>query len=104
MADFYFVHDTNPNDAIGGGGCLASGARASEDCSGKWIQFHRVSTEHDASPYAVICEHHLAEVANGYEFEDVLSGGDRLPVRDQRREPIEADLAPVEPTPHVVIR
>lgn len=79
--DFYVVHETNPNDKIGGGGCVATGAHAGEDCSGPWIEFPRVSTEHDASPYTVICESHLKEVAKGYRKAEQQPAGDALPLR-----------------------
>lgn len=79
--DFYVVHQTNPNDKIGGGGCVATGARAGEDCRGPWIEFPRVSTEHDASPYTVICEAHLVEVVQGYRKAEQIAAGDELPLR-----------------------
>lgn len=92
MSDFYTVHPTNPNDQIGGGGCLASGGRVSEDCDGEWIHFFRTSTEHDGSPYAVICTKHLAEVAEGYDAEERQGAGDVHPVRETLREREGADL------------
>ena len=101
MADFYTVHESNPNDTVGGGGCLASGARPSEDCKGRWIHFFRVSTEFDASPYAVICEKHLAEVIEGYQFEDVQPAGDVLPIRETQRVLAEDDREYAKPTPHI---
>lgn len=91
MADFYFVHDSNPNDGIGGGGCLASGGQVSTECEGPWINFHRVSTEFHASPYACICAKHLREAADGFEYEEVLSGGDVLPLRETKATPVTQD-------------
>jgi hypothetical protein len=82
--DFYVVHETNPNDKIGGGGCVATGAHAGEDCEGPWIEFPRVSTEHDASPYTVICSYHLKAVTKGYRKVEQIAPGDVLPLRDVR--------------------
>jgi hypothetical protein len=85
---FFTKHDTNPNDNFGGGGCLATGAAAGEDCEGAWVNFYRVSTEHNASPYAVICERHLKQVLEDLPFLDTQTGGDVLPVRETKRVPI----------------
>ncbi len=82
--DFFVVHETNPNDKIGGGGCVATGAHAGEDCRGPWIEFPRVSTEHDASPYTVICEYHLDAVKKAYKRVEKFPAGDALPLRDVR--------------------
>jgi len=101
MIDFAFVHETNPNDAIGGGGCLATGGRPGEDCKGKWINFHRVQTEEMASPYAVICEHHLEQLIAELPDIEVQAAGDVLPLRAQRTLRPEPDLAPIEATPFV---
>jgi hypothetical protein len=100
MADHFQVHETNPNDTIGGGGCLATGGNAGEDCSGRWVNFFRVSTEFDASPYAVICEYHLAETVAQLAFEESQAPGDILPQRIVN----EPHLPPFGATPHVVIR
>lgn len=81
MNEGYVVHEHNPNDRIGGGGCLITGGRAGEDCGGKWIHFPRTSTEFHASPYAVICEKHLHEVVAGYASDEVQTEGDPLPLR-----------------------
>jgi hypothetical protein len=78
MADFYMVHATNPNDKTGGGGCLATGGRKGEDCAGPWIEFHRVSTEFDASPYSVICAKHLAQVSRQFKKQEQTAPGDEL--------------------------
>lgn len=73
------VHSTNPNDKTGGGGCLLVGGNKSLDCKGPWIEFYRVSTEHDASPYSVICAHHLAQVSRAFKRQEREAPGDELP-------------------------
>lgn len=81
VQDGYTVHEHNPNDRFGGGGCLLSGAHASEDCEGRWVHFFRTTTEFHASPYAVICEKHLAQVSREYAEDEVQTEGDPLPLR-----------------------
>lgn len=77
----FTVHAHNPNDKFGGGGCLAIGAKANEDCHGPWINLFRVQTEDHASPYAVICAYHLARITDEYHEDEVLTEGDPLPMR-----------------------
>jgi hypothetical protein len=78
---WYQKSPTNPNDAVGGGGCVATGAHKGEDCGGDWIVFTRISTEHDASPHAVICAKHLVELSKGYRTQEPMQigAGDVLP-------------------------
>ena len=78
---WYETSPTNPNDSVGGGGCAATGAHKGEDCSGRWVVLTRISTEHDASPYAVICERHLTELARGFKKREPIQigAGDVLP-------------------------
>lgn len=90
MATDFRIHEQNPNDGIGGGGSLTSGARANPDERGPWVHFFRVSTEHDASPYAVISLQRLRQIASEADFEEVIQGGDVLPVRETRRNVVEA--------------
>jgi hypothetical protein len=82
MADFYFKHEHNPNDSLGGGGCLASSrGQAHEDCRGPWYNFPYVQTEYALSPFAVICEYHLQRLIDTREDEEALTEGDPLPLR-----------------------
>lgn len=81
MNEGFTVHEHNPNDRFGGGACLVSGGKASEDCAGKWINFPTVSTEYHASPFATICEKHLAMVVAKYKDDEVQTDGDPLPLR-----------------------
>jgi hypothetical protein len=77
----FVVHDGNPNDQFGGGGCLAVGPLASTDCAGHYINFFRVQTEDHASPYAVICEKHLKDVLAHYGEDEPQPVADSLPMR-----------------------
>jgi hypothetical protein len=75
------LHEHNPNDKFGGGGCLVSGGHANSDCEGRWINFWRTTTEFHQSPFAVICEKHLAEVLETYPGLEAQTEGDPLPLR-----------------------
>jgi hypothetical protein len=101
MSDFYFVHRVNPNDTVGGGGCLAAGRTASEDCGGRWVNFFRASTEFNESPHSVICEKHLHELVDTIEDQDELVDGDALPLREKVVYDAGAKLAPMGAREHV---
>lgn len=53
-AQRYHISETNPNDAIGGGGCLCSEGRC-EDRGGPYAVFHVIETDSNLSPHVVIC-------------------------------------------------
>lgn len=89
----FTVHDGNPNDRAGGGGCLATGGQPSEECAGKWINFFRTQTEYHASPFATICEHHLARVTETYQDDDVQHETDVLPLR--KLQPVRREDTPL---------
>lgn len=94
-SDFYFKTASNYNDVTGGGGCLASGRAASEDCEGPWFLFFRVSTEHDESPHATICEKHLRELWESRHFVDELAAKDELALRNEAKRERPAEKLPV---------
>lgn len=90
-SDFFFKTATNWNDKTGGGGCLATGAQAGEDCRGPWYLFHRVSSEHHASPHVTICERHLHDLYEDRHFVETLPAEDELPARQA------AKVVPIAP-------
>lgn len=49
------VLDVNPNEEVGGGGCLTGGDEKREDCEGPYVVFPQVSTDSNISPHAVLC-------------------------------------------------
>lgn len=53
-AQRYYISETNPNDSIGGGGCLCSEGRC-EDRGGPYAVFHVTETDSNLSPHAVVC-------------------------------------------------
>lgn len=96
------VHEHNPNDSLGGGGCICSGRLASEECRGPWYNFFRTQTEFHQSPYAVICEYHREALNRAAAEDEVLTGGDPLPLRPASpvlRE--DTGMPAAEPTPYV---
>lgn len=63
MSNFYVVQ-TNPNDEIGGGGCLCNGEQRGEDCQGPYAIFPATTTESNLSPHTVICRQCASEAAD----------------------------------------
>jgi hypothetical protein len=53
-AQRYYIAETNPNDDIGGGGCLCSESRC-EDRGGPYAVFNVTATDSNLSPHVVIC-------------------------------------------------
>lgn len=53
-AQRYFISETNPNDDIGGCGCLCSEAHC-EDRGGPYAVFNHTATDSNNSPHVVIC-------------------------------------------------
>ena len=50
----FTVSDTNPNDAVGGGGCVCSETE-SPDCKPPYAVFYASETASNISPHTVIC-------------------------------------------------
>ena len=53
-AQRFYLSDTNPNDSIGGGGCLCSEGRC-EDRGGPYAVFFVTETDSNQSPHVVQC-------------------------------------------------
>lgn len=49
----FHITDTNPNDAIGGGGCVCSEVKC-EDCKAPFAVFYVTETSSNVSPHVVI--------------------------------------------------
>ena len=59
--------DKNPNDAMGGGGCVCDPNKVT-DCKGPYIVCHATDMYDPLSPYPVICKscvHKMAEMLEG---------------------------------------
>lgn len=53
MSEVFFVSSQNPNDGIGGGGCLCNPLK-DRDCVGPFAIFHATETDSNMSPHAVL--------------------------------------------------
>lgn len=53
MSDRFVVSDQNPNDGIGGGGCLCSPTKC-VDCKPPYLIFPATETDNNLSPHAVL--------------------------------------------------
>lgn len=71
-AQRYYISDTNPNESIGGGGCLCSESKC-EDRGGPYAIFHCVETDSNLSPHVVICAPCAKAVVG-----DIESGAERI--------------------------
>lgn len=67
MAEHFTISDRNPNDGIGGRGCLCN-PQGDIDCQGPFALFHATETESNLSPYAVLglgCAKAVVDAAKG---------------------------------------
>jgi hypothetical protein len=53
MLENFSIMDENPNDAMGGGGCLCSDTKVN-GCDGPYAVFNATETDFIQSPYPVI--------------------------------------------------
>lgn len=75
-ANRFFLSETNPNDGIGGGGCMCSPLKC-EDAKGPYAIFAAIETDSNLSPHAVLCFGCAVAVAEGATDPagDLLSAG-----------------------------
>lgn len=59
MSQFH-ISDENPNDTVGGKGCLCH-PRGSDETKGPFVIFTPTTTDDNLSPHAVLCEHCVGE-------------------------------------------
>jgi len=76
MSQNYTISLENPNDEVGGGGCLCNEERT-EDCVGPFVIFPSAETSSNASPHVVLCAkcalgaaRLVEDVADGYKEPD----------------------------------
>lgn len=55
MAENFHVSQTNPNDEVGGGGCVCSDTKQ-EDCKPPYVIFYVTETDSNISPHVVACQ------------------------------------------------
>lgn len=90
----YTVAPENPNELVGGGGCLGNGDSKHEDCKGPYVIFQTVETASNQSPHAVLCYACLEEISKdvfGPQDEAVID----LPASEVVEETPTADAIPV---------
>lgn len=74
----FFISDNNPNDGIGGGGCVCSPLKH-EDCKGPFAIFPGTETDSNLSPHVVLslsCAKAFCAKAD-VAGDDILSSGER---------------------------
>jgi hypothetical protein len=77
MAELFEVVATNPNDAVGGGGCLCSESR-DVDCKGPYAVFYAQEMASNASPHAVLSID-CAQAFLDQAAKEVIAGGEADP-------------------------
>lgn len=77
MAEHFTLSENNPNDGIGGGGCLCGDLR-DEDRVGPFAIFPAVTTDCNLSPFAVLCAGCARSVVKAVDGgAEVLNAGER---------------------------
>jgi hypothetical protein len=77
MSETFILSDTNPNDGIGGGGCLCHPLKCL-DCKGPYAIFPATETDSNLSPHAVLslaCAKQIA--AKAKRKDQIVSAGER---------------------------
>lgn len=76
MSERFFLSAVNPNDGIGGGGCLCSPLK-SVDSKGPFAVFPAIETDSNMSPHAVLCLGCAASVCAKAKDGELLESGPR---------------------------
>jgi hypothetical protein len=78
VSELFHIVEVNPNDAVGGGGCVCNEG-AHTDCTGPYAVFPAQEMESNLSPHCVIsvkCARQIVAKADGG---DALAGGEKNP-------------------------
>ena len=77
MSENFKIVDVNPNDNVGGGGCLCSESKDT-DCKGPFAVFYTTDMSSNVSPHPVIGAGCLRAAVAALDGE-VLAGGEPTP-------------------------
>lgn len=72
-AERFSVSEINPNESVGGGGCLCSETSLPES-EGPYVVFHHAETSSNLSPHAVVCAGCIRAAAQAIEGEALAAG------------------------------
>lgn len=72
MSRKFYISDTNPNEEVGGGGCLCQ-EQKHEDQTSPYIIFPATSTDSNISPHTVLCQGCACD-AGALELEESVDG------------------------------
>lgn len=76
-AERFKITDANPNDAVGGGGCLCGDGKV-EGCVGPFAVFFATETDNNLSPHVVLSLHCAEAVVKASKGE-ALSASEAKP-------------------------
>ena len=78
-AERFKIVEVNPNDSVGGAGCLCGEAKPA-DCKGPFAVFYTDDMASNMSPHAVLCAGCAVSAARQLsDSTDVLVGGESAP-------------------------
>lgn len=101
MSARFQIVEVNPNDAVGGGGCLCNEG-ADVDCKGPYAVFFATEMANNLSPHVVISLSCAKAVVEAAEGGDILAGGERDPEpKDDVAEVVDAELVDEDDVPNV---
>ena len=99
MSENFKIVDVNPNDNVGGGGCLCSESKDT-DCHGPYAVFYVHDMASNISPHPVIGANCLRKAAAALDGE-VLAGGE--PVIELPAEEIEEVIVEDDEVKHEAV-
>jgi len=77
MPELFHIVNENPNDQIGGGGCVCGDSKQI-DCNGPFAVFYATETDSCASPHVVICSDCLISACASIDGEVFQPTTDRI--------------------------
>ncbi len=83
MSERYKVTNENPNDAVGGGGCVCGDTKQA-DCEPPYVVFYASETDSNLSPHVVVCQRCVESAYAGTAaYEDRIVDVDGEPIDDE---------------------
>jgi hypothetical protein len=74
--EIFTVNDKNPNDTVGGSGCLCHPEGKATGCDGPYVVFHAAETDSGYSPYCVVGAACVRAAAKKLDGEALAAGED----------------------------
>ena len=72
--ELFKVVERNPNEDVGGGGCVCSPETETSYCEGPYVVFYAASTDEAYSPHVVACKACIEAAAEALEYGEEVDG------------------------------